>query len=95
MEVRLKTMNKKCLCCFKAVADDSRAAIYSFVQKAGQCGVSQIVGNFKLTQPTVSYHLSELAKTGLLKRIKKGREVYYEAICTCGMGKEKSCPVAD
>jgi DNA-binding transcriptional ArsR family regulator len=86
-------MNKKCLCCFKAIADDSRSAIYSRVQKVGLATVSQIVKSFKLTQPTVSYHLSELSKTGLLKRIKKGREVYYEAVCTCGIKNKHNCPV--
>ncbi|MBU1104955.1 metalloregulator ArsR/SmtB family transcription factor [Candidatus Parcubacteria bacterium] len=87
-------MNKKCLACFKAISDNSRSKIYEFVQSGKSKTVSEVVSHFKLTQPTVSYHLMELAKTGLLKRIKKGREVYYDAQCTCGCG-ECKCPVAD
>jgi len=87
-------MNKKCLACFKTISDDSRAKIYEFVQGGKSKTVSQVVAHFKLTQPTVSYHLTELSKTGLLKRVKKGREVFYEAPCTCGCGDDE-CPVAN
>jgi len=86
-------MDKECLCCFKAIADKSRAEIYNLVQKTGVSSVSFIVSKFNLTQPTVSYHLIELAKCGLLLRTKKGREVYYHVPDHCNKEKEKKCPV--
>ncbi len=36
-----------------------------------------MVKEFKVGQPTVSYHLAKLKKTGMIKSKKTGREILY------------------
>jgi DNA-binding transcriptional ArsR family regulator len=40
----------------------------------------------KLRQPTVSYHLAEMKKEGLLASRKEGREVHYRVKMLCPEG---------
>jgi ArsR family transcriptional regulator, arsenate/arsenite/antimonite-responsive transcriptional repressor len=40
-------------------------------------GVCEFVPELGLTQPTVSYHLKQLAEAGLLEREKRGAFVYF------------------
>ena len=51
--------------------------IYDFLTKHQRASVSVIVPEIKVTQPTVSYHLKEMEKSGLLSSQKIGKEVYY------------------
>jgi DNA-binding transcriptional ArsR family regulator len=51
--------------------------IYKFLQKSGKATVTDIVAVSSLTQPTVSYHLNEMKKAGLLQSKKVGKEVFY------------------
>jgi len=63
--------------------------IYSFLAKSGKANVSQLVGFVKLKQPTISYHLKEMEKSGILASEKSGKEVYYRISHVCPFDKEK------
>lgn len=51
--------------------------IYNYLKKHNKATVSQLVEVVKLTQPTVSYHLTQMKKTGLLADKKVGKHVFY------------------
>ncbi|RJR27102.1 ArsR family transcriptional regulator [candidate division WWE3 bacterium] len=57
--------------------------IYRFLKDNGKSNVSSIVGAFKLTQPTISYHLKEMRDSGILISKKVGKEVYYSLSGHC------------
>ncbi len=57
--------------------------IYNYLSKGKKATVSEIVNYVKLTQPTVSYHLNEMKKNGILVREKQGKEVYYSVGHIC------------
>ncbi|OGC70038.1 hypothetical protein A2415_01620 [candidate division WWE3 bacterium RIFOXYC1_FULL_39_7] len=57
--------------------------IYRFLKENGKNNVSTIVGAFKLTQPTISYHLKEMRDAGILVSQKLGKEVYYSLSGQC------------
>jgi len=63
--------------------------IYTFLFASGSACVSDIVDLIKLKQPTISYHLKEMERSGLVKGQKKGKEVYYSLTKMC---KHKSVP---
>ena len=54
---------------FAALADPTRRAIVARLAK-GEATVSQLVGQFDLTQPTISSHLKVLERAGLITRDK-------------------------
>ena len=64
--------------------------IYDFLKKNTQATVSQLVKVVGLTQPTVSYHLGEMKKAGLLSDNKVGKQVYYSIKEGCETS-SKSC----
>lgn len=61
----------------KAMADDTRQAILRLLQGRGETSVTDIVAAFKLSQPTISHHLSILRKYGLVKTRHAGKEILY------------------
>lgn len=65
-----------CYNCFKILSDKNRAEIVSLLQK-GEKRVNDLLENFDIGQPTVSYHLAKLKKYQLVKTRKRGREVFY------------------
>jgi DNA-binding transcriptional ArsR family regulator len=82
-------MNDINVCCPFAtpqMADPSRRKIYEYLATQGEKNVSEITRMLKLRQPTVSYHLKEMRKEGLLASRKEGREVYYRIKMTCPEG---------
>ncbi|MBI4297500.1 MAG: helix-turn-helix transcriptional regulator [Chloroflexi bacterium] len=66
---------------FKALADPTRVRMVSLLLAAGPEGlcVCDIVVNFPLGQPTISYHLRLLKESGLVSATKKGLWVHYRA----------------
>ena len=75
----------KCTDCFKSVSVPSRMAIYNYLNEFDEkeATVGEIVNQFGLTQPTISYHLQEMKNTGLLKSKKVGKEVFYSVNKVC------------
>ncbi|MBO3769829.1 MAG: metalloregulator ArsR/SmtB family transcription factor [Thermoproteota archaeon] len=64
---------------FKALADPTRLRILSIIESESMM-ITGIVEKFNLSQPTVSYHIRILENAGLVKTVKKGREVYCSLI---------------
>lgn len=52
---------------FSALADPTRRAILARLTR-GEATVNQLVGQFDLTQPTISSHIKVLEKAGLISR---------------------------
>ncbi len=61
---------------FKGLADKSRLAILKTIL-TGQKTVADIAEATKLSQPNTSIHLACLLKCDLVRKEKKGREVFY------------------
>ncbi len=61
----------------KAVSDPVRREILELL-KGGRKSAGDIAGRFNLTGATVSYHLSQLKKAGLITETKEKNYVYYE-----------------
>ena len=60
----------------KALADPTRQKILGMLLEEEKT-VSEIVGAFHLSQPTVSHHLDILNRYGLLSSHKEGKQVFY------------------
>lgn len=62
---------------FKALSDPVRRDILVML-KAGKMSAGEIAKNFEMTGATVSYHLSQLKKAGLVYESKYKNYIYYE-----------------
>ncbi len=77
------------ICCPFAVpqmADPSRRKIYEYLATHGEKTVSEITQYMKLRQPTVSYHLKEMKKEGLVSSRREGKRVYHAVKMLCPEG---------
>ncbi|HXU44766.1 MAG TPA: metalloregulator ArsR/SmtB family transcription factor [Thermoanaerobaculia bacterium] len=61
---------------FKALSDGTRQEILRLLE-VNQRTVGEIVGNFKLSQPTISRHLSVLKEAELVVDQRHGQNVIY------------------
>jgi DNA-binding transcriptional ArsR family regulator len=61
----------------KALAHPARIAILQFLIKSRACVCGEIVDELPLSQSTVSQHLSELKKAGLIKGDIDGPSICY------------------
>lgn len=64
---------------FRVLGDRHRVKILNILLRAGgeAVCVCEFVGRLGLAQPTVSYHLRQLADAGLLDREKRGTFAYF------------------
>ncbi|WP_440961507.1 autorepressor SdpR family transcription factor [Paenibacillus nitricinens] len=62
---------------FKALSDPVRRNILVLL-KNGRLSAGEIASNFDMTGATVSYHLSQLKKAGLIFETKYKNYIYYE-----------------
>lgn len=77
------------ICCPFAIpqmADPSRRKIYEYLTTHGEKTVNEITQYMRLRQPTVSYHLKEMKKEGILTSRRQGREVFYTVKLVCPEG---------
>lgn len=61
---------------FQALADPSRRRIFESLTR-GEAAVKDLTARFDISQPAVSQHLATLKRSGLVKRRRQGRRVYY------------------
>jgi DNA-binding transcriptional ArsR family regulator len=61
---------------FKALSDETRRRILRLLND-GDLTVGEIVGNFHLSQPTISRHLSVLKEANLVVDQRQGQHVIY------------------
>ncbi len=66
--------------------------IFRFLAEKRRASVTDVVEFIGLTQPTVSYHLNEMKKSGLVESYKVGKEVYYSINRMCPL-EERLCVV--
>ena len=60
----------------KALSDPARREILNML-KAGRMTAGEIAGRFDMTNATVSYHLSQLKKAGLIFESREKNFIYY------------------
>lgn len=60
----------------KALSDPARREILNML-KAGRMTAGEIAGRFDMTGATVSYHLSQLKKAGLVFESREKNYIYY------------------
>jgi len=61
---------------FKALSDPVRREILNLL-KGGRMTAGDIAGHFDMTGATVSYHLSQLKKAGLVFESREKNYIYY------------------
>jgi len=66
----------------KALADETRQAILELLH-AQEMNVGDIAARFRVTQPTISYHLGLLRRAGLVVARREGKQVIYAANRCC------------
>lgn len=71
--------NKHAVTLFAALAQESRLAIVRLLVEHGPAGlpVGQIAEQLDLAAATLSFHLKELYRAGLLQARPQGRFIYY------------------
>ncbi|MEL7001169.1 MAG: metalloregulator ArsR/SmtB family transcription factor [Bacteroidota bacterium] len=62
---------------FKIIGHPARLAILEFLAKTPSCICNDVVEELPLAQPTISKHLSELKKVGLIKGSIEGKNICY------------------
>jgi ArsR family transcriptional regulator len=65
---------------FGVLADPARLRLFSMIATEDEVRACELVEPLGVSQPTVSHHLKVLHRAGLLKRDKRGREVYYRSV---------------
>ena len=61
---------------FKAIADQTRLNIVDLLSGGEMCAC-QLLDNFEITQPTLSYHMRILSDSGIVKGRREGAWMYY------------------
>ncbi len=61
----------------RALSHPARLKILDYLAQQEQCVSGDISEKMPLSRPTVSQHLQELKKAGLIKGVVSGRNVYY------------------
>lgn len=61
----------------KALGHPARISIILYLAERSDCVGSSIVNEIPLAQPTISRHLSELKKVGLIKGTISGKNISY------------------
>lgn len=61
----------------KVLAHPARIAILEYISKQQGCICTDLVDEIGLAQPTISQHLNEIKKLGLLKGTFKGKNLCY------------------
>lgn len=61
----------------KALADPARLRIVSLVLTTGEVCACDLPGVLGRSQPTISHHLSQLVKAGILEREQRGKWAWF------------------
>ena len=72
----------------KALADETRLKIIDMLS-CGELCACKILGQFSITQPTVSYHMKILTECGLVTARRDGAWMHYS------LSKERACELTE
>lgn len=61
----------------KTLAHPCRLKLVELLQRAGEAPVHELMGMSRLAQATVSQHLNQLRRAGLVKASRRGKEMWY------------------
>ena len=61
----------------KVIGHPARVAIIQHISENKKCNCNDLVEAIGLAQPTISQHLAEIRKVGLLDQKVKGKNLYY------------------
>jgi len=61
---------------FKAISDQTRLKIVDLLSCGEMCAC-QLLDNFNITQPTLSYHMRILSESGIVHGRREGAWMYY------------------
>lgn len=61
----------------KVLAHPCRLKIVELLQREGDAPVHQIMHRINLPQATISQHLNQMRRAGLVKATRRGKEVWY------------------
>lgn len=82
-------LKTKCVTCFQVIAVPTRFKIFIYLRDNDSgISINKLVKLTSLKQPTVTFHVNELEKRGLLKKKRNGKEV----LCFLNQNCE-SCPL--
>jgi DNA-binding transcriptional ArsR family regulator len=72
---------KNVIAALGALAHDTRLAVFRRLVVAGDAGepAGQVAEALTLPPPTLSFHLKELGRAGLVSSRRQGRQVFYAA----------------
>lgn len=81
----MSVTDQQLLAALKAAADPTRLKILRLLKQKGQCSIGKPSGlcacdieeRFKLSQPTISHHMSVLTHAGLVRAEKEGLWMWY------------------
>lgn len=64
-----------------ALAHDSRLALFRLLVRKGSDGVAagEIAERLAIAKPTLSFHLAQLERAGLVRARREGRSIFYAA----------------
>ena len=86
----------------KALADPARLRLVSIVANAGEACACDLYEPLDRSQPTVSHHLTQLVKAGILEREQRGKWAWFrlrgnrlEQICTALAARPRSVPAVE
>ncbi len=61
----------------KVLAHPCRLKMVELLQREGDAPVHQIMDRIRLPQATISQHLNQMRRAGLVKATRRGKEVWY------------------
>ncbi|OIQ23296.1 helix-turn-helix transcriptional regulator [Lacinutrix sp. MedPE-SW] len=61
----------------KMIGHPARVSIIQYISQNKDCNCNALVKAIGLAQPTISQHLGEIRKTGLLNQTVKGKSLFY------------------
>lgn len=82
-------LKSKCVSCFQVIAVPTRFKIFIYLRDNDKgVSVNRLVKLTSLKQPTVTFHLNELERKGLVKKERNGKEVFCYLKQNCA-----ACPL--
>lgn len=72
---------KRALSCLAALAQETRLAVFRLLVRQGPSGLpaGEIAAQLAVPGPTLSFHLKELERAGLLRATRRQRQILYAA----------------